>query len=210
MDGRRTRPRRRARGRHRDAGRGRHRRRRRPGADVRRGRGRAAGGRDHRGRRRRHRGDRVVRAAPRRPAALARPGVFGTLGVGAGFALGAATVHPDAPLWIVFGDGSVGYSLSEFDTFVRHGIGVVAVVGNDASWSQIAREQVELLRDDVATVLAPTRYDQVAAGFGAVGLHVDDAAELPAALAKAKAADGPVLVDVRLGRSDFRKGSISM
>ncbi|AEA23688.1 thiamine pyrophosphate-binding protein [Pseudonocardia dioxanivorans] len=138
------------------------------------------------------------------------PGVFGTLGVGAGFALGAATVHPDAPLWIVFGDGSVGYSLSEFDTFVRHGIGVVAVVGNDASWSQIAREQVELLRDDVATVLAPTRYDQVAAGFGAVGLHVDDAAELPAALAKAKAADGPVLVDVRLGRSDFRKGSISM
>jgi acetolactate synthase-1/2/3 large subunit len=138
------------------------------------------------------------------------PGVFGTLGVGAGFALGAATVHPDAPLWVVFGDGSVGYSLSEFDTFVRHGIPVVAVVGNDAAWSQIAREQVELLRDDVATVLAHTRYDLVAAGFGATGLHVDDVAELPAALAKAKAADGPVLVDVRLGRSDFRKGSISM
>ncbi|GAY07174.1 thiamine pyrophosphate-binding protein [Pseudonocardia sp. N23] len=138
------------------------------------------------------------------------PGVFGTLGVGAGFALGAATVYPDAPLWIVFGDGSVGYSLSEFDTFVRHGIGVVAVVGNDAAWSQIAREQVELLRDDVGTTLAHTRYDLVAAGFGATGLHVDDVAELPAALAKAKAADGPVLVDVRLGRSDFRKGSISM
>ena len=110
----------------------------------------------------------------------------------------------------MFGDGSVGYSLSELDTFVRHGIPVVAVVGNDAAWSQIAREQVELLRDDVGTVLAHTRYDLVAAGFGATGLHVDDVAELPAALAKAKATDGPVLVDVRLGRSDFRKGSISM
>lgn len=150
----------------------------------------------------------VVR--PDGPLRWLDPGVFGTLGVGAGFAIGAATVHPEAPVWVVFGDGSVGYSLSEFDTFVRHGIPVVAVVGNDASWSQIAREQVELLRDDVATVLAPTRYDLVAAGFGATGLHVDDAAELPAALAKARVADGPVLVDVRLGRSDFRKGSVSM
>jgi acetolactate synthase-1/2/3 large subunit len=138
------------------------------------------------------------------------PGVFGTLGVGAGFALGAALVHPGAPVWVVFGDGSVGYSLAEFDTFVRHGVPVVAVVGNDASWSQIARDQVDLLGDDVGTVLAHTRYDQVAAGFGALGLHVESVEELPAVLEKAKAAGTPVLVDVRLGRSDFRKGSVSM
>jgi thiamine pyrophosphate-dependent acetolactate synthase large subunit-like protein len=138
------------------------------------------------------------------------PGVFGTLGVGAGFALGAAMVYPDAQVWIVFGDGAVGYSLSEFDTFVRHKVPVVAVVGNDASWSQIARAQVELLRDDVGTVLAPTRYDRVAAGFGALGLHVDDAEGLPAVLAQARDSGRPVLVDVRTGRSDFRKGSISM
>ncbi|WP_300009125.1 thiamine pyrophosphate-binding protein [Pseudonocardia sp.] len=139
------------------------------------------------------------------------PGAFGTLGAGAGFALGAAMVHPDAPVWIVFGDGSVGYSLSEFDTFVRHGVPVVAVVGNDASWSQIAREQVEMLHDDVGTVLAPTRYDHVVAGFGALGLHTADADELPAVLAKARDhGAGPALVDVRIGRTDFRKGSISM
>jgi acetolactate synthase-1/2/3 large subunit len=138
------------------------------------------------------------------------PGVFGTLGVGAGFALGAAMVYPDAPVWIVFGDGAVGYSLTEFDTFVRHGVPVTAVVGNDASWSQIARAQVELLGDDVGTVLGPTRYDRVAAGFGALGLHVDDAQELPAVLARARDCGQPVLVDVRTGRSDFRKGSISM
>jgi acetolactate synthase-1/2/3 large subunit len=98
----------------------------------------------------------------------------------------------------------------EFDTFVRHDLPVVAVVGNDAAWSQIAREQVPLLGDDVGTVLAPTRYDLVAAGFGALGLHVDTAGELPAALAKARDAGRPALVDVRTGRSDFRKGSVSM
>ena len=138
------------------------------------------------------------------------PGVFGTLGVGAGFALGAAMVYPDAQVWIVFGDGAVGYSLSEFDTFVRHDVPVVAVVGNDASWSQIARAQVELLGDNIGTVLAPTRYDRVAAGFGALGLHVDDVQGLPAVLAQARNSGRPVLVDVRTGRSDFRKGSISM
>ncbi len=138
------------------------------------------------------------------------PGVFGTLGVGAGFALGAALVHPGTPVWIVYGDGSVGYSLSEFDTFVRHGIRVVAVVGNDASWSQIAREQVEMLSDDVGTVLAPTRYDRVAAGFGAFGRHVEDTDELGAALADARDSGVAALVDVRIGRTDFRKGSISM
>jgi acetolactate synthase-like protein len=141
------------------------------------------------------------------------PGVFGTLGVGAGFALGAAMVHPDSPVWIVFGDGSVGYSLAEYDTFVRHRVPVVAVVGNDASWNQIARDQVEILGDAVGTELAPTRYDLVVAGFGAVGLHVDMDDDVAATLRKARdAADAgsPVLVDVRLGRSDFRKGSISM
>lgn len=141
------------------------------------------------------------------------PGVFGTLGVGAGFALGAAMVCPDSPVWIVFGDGSVGYSLTEYDTFVRHGVPVVAVVGNDASWNQIARDQVEILGDAVGTELAPTRYDLVAAGFGAVGLHVDADDDVAATLRKARdaaAAGSPVLVDVRLGRTDFRKGSISM
>ncbi|MFN8473570.1 MAG: thiamine pyrophosphate-binding protein [Anaerolineae bacterium] len=150
---------------------------------------------------------------PTGPLAWLDPGAFGTLGVGAGFALGAKLVHPDAEVWILYGDGSAGYSLSEFDTFVRHGIPVIAVVGNDAAWMQIAREQVELLGDDVATVLAHTNYHCVVEGFGAAGIQVDAAEQIPEALAQAKAAAAggkPVLVNAILGRTDFRKGSISM
>jgi thiamine pyrophosphate-dependent acetolactate synthase large subunit-like protein len=44
------------------------------------------------------------------------------------------------------------------------------VVGNDAGWTQIAREQVKMLKDDVATVLARSDYHRVAEGFGAEGL----------------------------------------
>jgi acetolactate synthase-1/2/3 large subunit len=162
-------------------------------------------------------GDFVATAAyilrPRGPLSWLDPGAFGTLGVGAGFALGAALCRPGADVWIVFGDGAFGYSAIELDTFVRHGIAVIAVVGNDAGWTQIAREQVKMLGDDVGTVLARTDYDRVAEGFGMHGLRVCSDAEVPAALERARelARTGkPVLLNVWLERSEFREGSISM
>jgi thiamine pyrophosphate-dependent acetolactate synthase large subunit-like protein len=149
----------------------------------------------------------------RAPLSWLDPGAFGTLGVGAGFALGAALARPGSEVWIVFGDGACGYGLVEFDTFVRHGIPVIAVVGNDAGWTQIAREQVKMLHDDVATVLARTDYHAVAAGFGAHGILVKHMDEVPAALAQARevARQGrPVLVNVWLDKTTFREGSLSM
>ena len=150
---------------------------------------------------------------PRGPLAWLDPGVFGTLGVGAGFGMGAALVRPGAEIWILFGDGTSGYGLAEFDSFVRHHIPVIAVVGNDASWSQIAREQVKLLNDDVGTMLGRTDYHTVVEGFGAAGLLVKDDNEVPAALAAAQeiARSGrPVLMNIWLDKSDFREGSVSM
>ena len=149
----------------------------------------------------------------RGPLSWLDPGAFGTLGVGAGFALGAALARPGSEVWIVFGDGACGYGLVEFDTFVRHGIPVIAVVGNDAGWTQIAREQVKMLHDDVATVLSRTDYHAVVAGFGAHGILVKHMNEVPAALAEARevARQGkPVLVNVWLDKTAFREGSLSM
>ena len=162
-------------------------------------------------------GDFVATAAytlrPRGPLGWLDPGVFGTLGVGAGFVLGAAASRPGAERWLIWGDGACGFSVIEFDTLVRHGMAVIAVVGNDAGWTQIAREQVKMLGDDVATVLARSDYDRVAASLGAEGIQVRTQAEVPAALAQAQAlarAGRPVLVNVWLDQSAFREGSISM
>jgi thiamine pyrophosphate-dependent acetolactate synthase large subunit-like protein len=151
--------------------------------------------------------------APRRPLSWLDPGVFGTLGVGGGFALGAKLCRPDADVWILYGDGSVAYSLAEFDTFARHGIPVIAVVGNDAGWTQIAREQIEVLKDDVGTVLARTDYHKVAEGYGGRGLLLTRSEDIPAVLDEAvrtTRAGTPVLINVHLARTEFRKGSISM
>ncbi|MBI5279790.1 MAG: thiamine pyrophosphate-binding protein [Burkholderiales bacterium] len=149
----------------------------------------------------------------RTPLSWLDPGAFGTLGVGAGFALGAALVRAKDQPWVIFGDGACGWALSEFDTFVRHRIPVIAVVGNDAGWTQIAREQVKMLHDDVATVLARTDYHKVVEGFGAVGIVVKHMREVPDAIARAKEAarsGKPVLINVWLDKTAFREGSLSM
>lgn len=151
--------------------------------------------------------------APRGPLSWLDPGVFGTLGVGAGFALGAKLVRPESEVWLLWGDGSAGYGLSEYDTFVRHGLGVVAIVGNDASWAQIARDQVTLLGDAVGTELRRSDYEKVADAFGGRGFRIERDAEIDEVLTQAQAAaraGTPVLVNAHLAGSDFRKGSISM
>lgn len=150
---------------------------------------------------------------PRGPLSWLDPGVYGTLGVGGGFATGAAACRPGSEVWILWGDGSSAYSLSEFDTFVRHGLAPIAVIGTDALWAQIARDQTELLGDDVGTVLRDTSYEKVAEGYGGVGLLLDDEAKIGEVLDEAKAiakSGRPVCVNVLLAQSDFRKGSISV
>jgi len=153
----------------------------------------------------------VVR--PKGPLSWLDPGPFGTLGVGGGFALGSKSAYKDKEVWIIYGDGACAFSLAEFDTFVRHKLPVIAIVGNDASWQQIAREQVDMLGSPIGTNLANTAYHQVAIGYGGKGYAVEDPNELESVLLQAKedARNGhPVLVNVRIGKTDFRKGSISV
>ena len=153
----------------------------------------------------------VVR--PRAPLSWLDPGAFGTLGVGAGFAMAAKLLRPASDVWLLYGDGAAGFSVMEFDTMVRHGIPVIAVVGNDGAWGQIMRDQVPMLGDDVATVLGRTAFHEVANALGARGFLLERPDAMAATLAAARdcARSGtPALVNAHIGRSDFRKGSISL
>jgi thiamine pyrophosphate-dependent acetolactate synthase large subunit-like protein len=150
---------------------------------------------------------------PRKALGWLDPGPFGTLGVGGGFAIGAKSSFPDKEVWIFYGDGASAYSLAEFDTLCRHKLPVIAIIGNDASWQQIAREQKQMLGSNIGTELAFNSYEKVAEGYGGKGYYVEDHESLFETLKKAKedAKLGfPVLVNVKLAKSDFRKGSISV
>lgn len=150
---------------------------------------------------------------PCAPLSWLDPGVFGTLGVGAGFALGAKLVFPEKDVWIIYGDGSAGYSLMEYDTFKRFNLPVISVIGNDACWSQIARDQVDFLKSDCAMKLAYSDYQLVSKAFGGEGVRVDTLEAFKAAVVEAKrvSREGtPYVINAIIGKTDFRKGSISM
>uniref|UniRef100_A0A8U7P872 2-hydroxyacyl-CoA lyase 2 n=1 Tax=Corvus moneduloides TaxID=1196302 RepID=A0A8U7P872_CORMO len=145
---------------------------------------------------------------PRRPLAWLDPGPFGTLGVGGGFALGAKLCRPEAEVWVLYGDGSLGFSLMEFDTFVRHKVPVIALVGNDAGWTQISREQLPLLGSAVGCGLA------YSGDAGDTEDTEDSAGDRVVAVLRAAQAEchrgHPVLINALLGQSDFREGSVSV
>lgn len=150
---------------------------------------------------------------PRKPLGWLDPGVFGTLGVGGGFALGAAACCPDDYIWIIYGDGSAAYSLAEFETFAKNGLKVCGIVGNNGAWEQIARDQIHMLGADTAVTLPRSSYHRVAEGYGAAGEQVDTVAAFGAAVLRAiESMDRgvPYLINAMIGSTPFRQGSISM
>jgi len=150
---------------------------------------------------------------PPKPLSWLDPGSFGTLGVGAGFALAAKLVHPESEVWLFWGDGAAGYSIAEIDTFTRHNLPIISVVGNDAGWTQIERDQVEYLGNPVGTKLTYTDYHIVAKGYGGEGLLIKNETNISRIINQAKLFvknGSPVLINALIGKTDYRKGSISM
>jgi acetolactate synthase-1/2/3 large subunit len=140
------------------------------------------------------------------------PGPLGTLGVGPGYAMAAKLTRPDANVVLVYGDGSFGLHAMEFEAMARQGIPVIAIIGNDAGWTQIRRGQVELYGEEraVATDLDYTRYEKVVEACGGFGAWVEKVEDLGPALDAAFASKKPSCINVKIARSDFRKGSISV
>lgn len=121
------------------------------------------------------------------PGTWLDPGPFGCLGVGAPFALAAKLLYPQRKVVVVQGDGSFGLNGFDYDTCLRFGCPVTAVVGNDAAWGQIWLPQKMMYGEAraVGTTLRPTRYDKVMEAFGGVGFHVEKPGEITPAIKKA-------------------------
>lgn len=140
------------------------------------------------------------------------PGPLGTLGIGPGYAIAAQLARPDARTVILYGDGSFGLNAMEFEAMARQNIPVVAVIGNDAGWTQIRRGQIMMYGEEraVATKLDYTRYEKVVEALGGKGYWVEKTSELGPALDAAFAAGVPACVNVKIASSDFRKDAISV
>jgi acetolactate synthase-1/2/3 large subunit len=131
------------------------------------------------------------------PGCWMDPGPYGCLGAGPGYALAAKLANPDRQVCLLLGDGAFGFSGMEFDTLVRHGVPVVAVMGNNGIWALEKHPMEFLYGYSVAADLQPEcRYDQVVEALGGHGELVRQPEELRPALERAFASGKPALVNV--------------
>jgi acetolactate synthase-1/2/3 large subunit len=131
------------------------------------------------------------------PGCWMDPGPYGCLGAGPGQAIGAKVAYPDRQVVLLLGDGAFGFSGLEFDSMVRHGLPVVAVMGNNGIWALEHHPMMFLYGYSVAAELLPaTRYDEVVTALGGHGELVESPDELRPALERAFESGKPALVNV--------------
>ena len=140
-----------------------------------------------------------------KPRRWLNSGGLGTMGVGLPFAMGAAVGCPEETVVCVAGDGSMQMNTQELATCVDEGIPVKVFIMNNGYLGMV-RQWQELFWDRrySSVDIGGTSPDWVklADAYGALGMRVSDKAELPEVMRAALAAEGPVVVDVRVTKEE--------
>ena len=121
-------------------------------------------------------------------------GTWGIMGIGMGFAVGAA-VTTGKQVIAIEGDSAFGFSGMEVETICRYDLPVCIVVFNNNGIYK--GTDVNVRGGDVApTVFTKNaRYDLMMQAFGGIGIHATTADELQKAMAEAIASRKPTLIN---------------
>jgi oxalyl-CoA decarboxylase len=118
-------------------------------------------------------------------------GTWGVMGIGMGYAIGAAAVT-GKPVVAIEGDSAFGFSGMEIETICRYELPVTTVIFNNNG----------VYRGDPAdTPYSPTgllrdaRYEKMIEAFGGAGYHATDTPSLTKALTEALASGKPALIN---------------
>lgn len=135
-----------------------------------------------------------------RPSTYVLPTYVGALGFGFATALGVKLAHPGRAVVSISGDGGFLYTASELATAVQHEIGVVAVVFNDGSYSNVKRSQLKFMETTIATELHNPDFTRLAEAFGAVGVRAHGPTELGTQIEEALTRTStPTVIEVPVG-----------
>lgn len=121
-------------------------------------------------------------------------GTWGVMGIGMGFAVGAA-VETGKPVLAVEGDSAFGFSGMEVETICRYDLPVTIVIFNNNGIYR-GTDTDPTGRDPGTTVFVPgARYDKMMEAFGGVGVHVTSPDELYRAVSAAMDSGKPTLIN---------------
>jgi 2-hydroxyacyl-CoA lyase 1 len=131
-------------------------------------------------------------------------GSFGTMGVGLGFAIAAAAVHPDRKVVCVEGDSAFGFSGMEVETACRYGLNITFVIVNNDGIG-MGFEDFDRAKVRPTAYTPRARYEKMIEGFGGKGYFVMTPEELASALKEALAQEFPTIVNIAIDPRATRK-----
>ena len=122
-------------------------------------------------------------------------GTWGIMGIGMGYAIGAA-VTSGKPVVAIEGDSAFGFSGMELETICRYELPVVTIVFNNNGVYRGTDVNPTGGKDVAPTVFVKNaRYDKMIEAFGGVGYHVTNPEEMTKALTEAIASGKPTLIN---------------
>ncbi|SAL34430.1 acetolactate synthase 3 catalytic subunit [Caballeronia sordidicola] len=122
-------------------------------------------------------------------------GTWGIMGIGMGFAIGAA-VTSGKPVVAIEGDSAFGFSGMELETICRYDLPVVTIVFNNNGVYRGTDVNPTGGKDVAPTVFVKgARYDKMIEAFGGVGFNAETPAQLTKALLEGIASGKPTLIN---------------
>ncbi|WP_206996573.1 oxalyl-CoA decarboxylase [Trinickia mobilis] len=122
-------------------------------------------------------------------------GTWGIMGIGMGYAIGAA-VTSGKPVVAIEGDSAFGFSGMELETICRYDLPVCTVVFNNNGVYRGTDVNPTGGKDVAPTVFVKgARYDKMIEAFGGIGYHATTPEELTQALLKAIQSGKPTLIN---------------
>jgi pyruvate oxidase len=128
--------------------------------------------------------------------AILMSGYLGSIGFGYPAAMGAWAAAPDRPVFAVTGDGGFGQYMGEVTTAVKHGMPIKHVLLNNGQLGKISKEQRDAHLDVWQTRLHNPDFAEFARSCGALGIRVEEADGLEAAMAELVRHDGPATLEL--------------
>lgn len=140
-----------------------------------------------------------------RPRQLITSGGAGTMGYGLGAAIGTKISHPDKIVVNVAGDGCFRMNLNEIATASRYNVKVIELVLNNSVLGMVRQWQNLFYGKRFSNTTIDDKVDfvKVAEGLGAKGILLDKYEDVDKVLKEAIEADGPVVIDCRIGEDDM-------
>jgi oxalyl-CoA decarboxylase len=121
-------------------------------------------------------------------------GTWGVMGIGMGFAIGAAVTTGKAVVAIE-GDSAFGFSGMELETVCRYSLQIVTIIFNNGGVYRGDDVNRSGGSDPAPTVLMKARYDKLIEAYGGTGYHVTDPQALTKALTESLASGKPALIN---------------